>query len=128
MVSLMASGRARVLHIASQDVMALLDRRPEFWRAFYDLSARNVQTAMSLLSEVLSLTVRARICRRLLALAEGDAEVQITQDDLGKLVGVTRATLRRALKDLADEGAIETGYRTLRVRNAAVLARYRDEQ
>lgn len=128
MVSLVASGRTRVLHIHSRDIRALLEQRPDHWRAFYDLSARNIQTAMLLLSEVLSLTVKARVCRRLAALAERDPDVQITQDDLAKLVGVTRATLRRVLRELADEGGVETGYRNLRILDLAVLARYRDEQ
>jgi CRP/FNR family transcriptional regulator, cyclic AMP receptor protein len=103
-------------------------RMVEHWQSFYALSAHNVESALTLLSEALALTVRARVCRRMLALTHRNPDVQITQDDLAKLVGVTRATLRRCIVDLAAEGAVETGYRTLKVRDATVLARYQDEQ
>jgi CRP/FNR family transcriptional regulator, cyclic AMP receptor protein len=128
MVSLCAAGPTRLLHVSSREVNAMLTKHPRHWRSFYDLSARNVNSAMTLLAESLALTVRARVCRRLLALAEQDADVEITQDTLARLLGVTRATLRRAINDLAAEGGVETGYRSLRVSNAAVLALYRDEQ
>ncbi len=128
MISLQAAGPTRLLHIPSQDVGGMLGRNPQYWQSFYELSARNVNMAMTLLAESLALTVRARVCRRLLALTKQDTNVEITQDNLAKLVGVTRATLRRCIIELATEGGLETGYRTLRVANAAVLARYRDEQ
>ena len=80
------------------------------------------------LAESLSLTVKARVCRRLMKLAGQDEGVEITQETLARLVGVTRATLRRVIQDLADEGGVETGYRSLRVADAAVLARHVDEQ
>lgn len=128
MISLQAAGPTRLLHIPSQDVGGMLGRNPQYWRSFYELSARNVNMAMTLLAESLALTVRARVCRRLLALTKQDANVEITQDNLAKLVGVTRATLRRCIIDLAAEGGLETGYRTLRVANAAILSSYRDEQ
>ena len=128
MISMHAAGPTRLLHIPSQDVRTILAKYPQYWRSFYELSARNVNMAMTLLAESLALTVRARVCRRLLALTKQDANVEITQDNLAKLVGVTRATLRRCIAELAAEGGLETGYRALRVANAAVLARYRDEQ
>jgi CRP-like cAMP-binding protein len=128
MVSLMAAQPSRVLHLPGREVRALLARHPEHWQSFYALSAHNVESALTLLSEALALTVRARVCRRLLALTHRNPDVQITQDDLAKLVGVTRATLRRCIVDLAAEGAVETGYRTLKVRDATVLALYQDEQ
>jgi CRP/FNR family cyclic AMP-dependent transcriptional regulator len=128
MVSLIAAGPTRLLHIPSQEVAAMLARYPQYWRSFYELSARNVNAAMSLLAESLALTVRARVCRRLLFLGGKETNVEITQESLAKLLGVTRATLRRALVELAQEGGVETGYGSLRVADAAILRRYIDEQ
>jgi CRP/FNR family transcriptional regulator, cyclic AMP receptor protein len=127
-ISLIAASQTRLLHLPSHEIKTLLTAFPEHWRSFYELSARNAHTAMVVLSESLALTVRARVCRRLLALTEQDPNLRITQDDLAKLVGVTRATLRRCIIDLAAAGGLETGYRELRVASTAVLARYRDEQ
>lgn len=129
MITVSAATPARLLKVPGADLERLLDESPRFWPCFYDLSARNSELALTLLGESLALSVKARVCRRLLALAEsGEEGVAITQDDLAKLIGVTRATVRRAIADLADEGGVETGYRSLRLRDKAVLRRYQDEQ
>jgi CRP-like cAMP-binding protein len=128
MVSLMAASESKLLHLPSHAIQQLLSGQPEHWRAFYRLGALNSRTAIMLLSEALSLTVRARVSRRLLQLAERSHEASITQDDLAKLVGVTRGTLRRCLDDLAARGAIEMRYRRLRVLDSNILAAFQDEQ
>lgn len=128
MVSLMAATESKLLHLPSHAIQQLLSDHPAHWRAFYRLAALNSLTAIELLSEALSLTVRARVSRRLLQLAERSQEAPITQDDLAKLVGVTRGTLRRCLDDLAARGAIEMRYRRLRVLDSNILAAFRDEQ
>lgn len=127
-VSLMAASESKLLHLPSHAIQQLLSSQPEHWRAFYRLGALNSRTAVMLLSEALSLTVRARVSRRLLQLAERSHEASITQDDLAKLVGVTRGTLRRCLDDLAARGAIEMRYRRLRVLDSNILAAFQDEQ
>lgn len=128
MVSLMAATESQLLHLPSGAIQQLLSGHREHWRAFYRLAALNSRTAIMLLSEALSLTVRARVSRRLLQLAERSQEASITQDDLAKLVGVTRGTLRRCLDDLAARGAVEMRYRKLRVLDASVLSALKDEQ
>lgn len=128
MISIGAATAVKLLHVPGAEVEHLLTEMPRFWPCFYDLNMRNVETALTLLSECLALTVKARVCRRLLSLTEHDPAVQITQDDLAKLLGVARATVRRAIAELAADGAVETGYRSLKVRDVAVLRRFKDEQ
>lgn len=128
MVSVMASRPSRVLHWPGKAARGLLAAQPRHWRSLYRLSARNVATAVQLLSEVLALTVRARVCRRLLALAPEKGDAPITQADLARLVGVTRGTLQRCLTDLSARGGVETRYGRIHVVDAAVLKQFRDEQ
>jgi CRP-like cAMP-binding protein len=128
LVSVAASAPSRVLHVPGPALRRILAERPEHWRALYRLSARNTETAVRLLSEALALTVRARVARRLLALAGEDGDVAITQSDLAKLVGVTRATLQRCLSSLEAEGALRRGYGAVSVRDAARLAAFVEEQ
>jgi CRP-like cAMP-binding protein len=128
MVSLRVAVPSRLLHLPTAAIRALLAERPHHWREFYRLSARNVSTAVTYLSEALALTVRARVCRRLLALAAGAREASITQEDLGLLVGAPRTTLRRCLADLAERGAVELRYRRVVILDPAVLASFKDEQ
>ncbi|WP_373502969.1 Crp/Fnr family transcriptional regulator [Aestuariivirga sp.] len=127
-ISLMAAVESRILHLPSRALEALVAEQPKHLLSFYKLCAINLTNAITLLSETLALTVRARVCRRLLKLTEGRSEADLTQDDLAKLLGVARATLRPCLNDLTAQGAIELGYRKIRVLNPALLALYKDEQ
>ena len=52
-----------------------------------------ILTAITLVAESLSLSVRARICRRLLKLTEATEELELTQDQLAKLLGLARTTV-----------------------------------
>lgn len=128
LVSLMAAVESRILHLPSRAIEALLLEQPRHLYSFYKLCAINAANAINLLSETLALSVRARVCRRLLKLTEKRSEADITQDDLAKLLGVARATLRPCLNDLTAQGAIELGYRKIRVFNPALLEAYKDEQ
>jgi CRP-like cAMP-binding protein len=128
MVTLMAGSPTKLLHLPSSAIKNLLANKPEQWRAFYQLSVSNLNIAMTQLAEVLSLTVRARVCRRLLALSDRNGHAAITQDELAKLLGIARPTLRRCLVDLEQKGAIETRYRQLRVIDVTVLDLFKDEQ
>jgi CRP-like cAMP-binding protein len=127
-VSLRAVSPSRLLHLPAAAIRTLLNEHPHHWREFYRLSARNVSLAITYLSEALALTVRARVCRRLLALAAGGREAGITQDDLGRLVGVTRTTFRRCLAELAECGAVELRYRRVGILDPAILASFQNEQ
>ena len=128
MVSLSAASTSRLLHLSSQSIQKLLAAKPEYWPAFYRLSGINFRTLARLYAEALSLTLRARVCRHLLRLSKAPQVVEVTQDDLAQLVGVTRGTLRRCLTELANLGAIEIRYRKLCVLDPVVLARFRNEQ
>jgi CRP-like cAMP-binding protein len=109
-------------------VRALLAAQPERCRAFYLLSHLHAVTAVHLLAEVLALSVTARVARRLLRLADPDGVVNVTHDDLAKLVGVARATPQRAFDELTKADAIRTGYRSITIANRPVLERYVNQQ
>lgn len=128
MLSVRAVSPSRLLHLPSGPIRALLAEHPHHWREFYRLSSRNASTAVALLAEALTLTVRARVCRGLLERADSTREAGITQEDLGRLVEAPRTTLRRCLTDLRERGAIELRYRRVAIRDAAVLASFKDEQ
>lgn len=128
LVSVTAATDCRLFHLPSRAVQSLLREHPTHWRSFYILSALNVAVAVTQLSEVLALSVRARACRRLLEVSTNSADVGITQDELSKLLGVTRGTMRRCLDELTAMGAIEWRYRQLHVISREILERFKDEQ
>lgn len=122
LVTVTAMTEARMLFVAGPAVLRLLRDRPEFWPCFYMLSNINIATTLGLLAEALSCPPRVRISRHILRLSlAGDDTVMASQADIARLAGVTRATMSRGLCELIASGAIETGYRSIRVRDRHAL-------
>lgn len=84
--------------------------------------------AVTQLCEALAFSVRARACRWLLEISTNSADASVTQNELARLIGVTRGTARRCLNELTAMGAIEWRYRQLRVINREILEQHKDEQ
>jgi CRP-like cAMP-binding protein len=69
------------------------------------------------LLEVLFVPARTRILRRLLTLAKAsdDGVVRLTQEDLARMSGTTRATVNEVLRDAERAGAVRIGRRRIEV-------------
>ncbi|MDM0001307.1 Crp/Fnr family transcriptional regulator [Variovorax sp. J22P240] len=89
-----------------------------FARAIAALLAARVRGLYGLMEDATLRGLRARVARRLLALARGDAtqspdprrSVALPQEALAMMLGVTRQTLSKELNALAHEGVIALGY------------------
>jgi CRP/FNR family cyclic AMP-dependent transcriptional regulator len=128
LVSMVALSECRMLHVPYRAIMALLQEKPGYWQSFYHLASINVTTALNLLAEALSLSVRARVCRRLLDLSSSEPNIHASQEQLCKSLGVARSAISVVLRGLVAENAIKSGYREIQILDRAVLERYRDEQ
>lgn len=120
-ITVVAAVRSRAFFIPAAAMRAALEEQPEFWYAFFELSHINATRAVGTLAEVLSRSPQERLARMLLRLADRDGKVNATQEDLSRLIGMTRSSVRRILGDLIDSGAVETGYRNLRIVDRSVL-------
>ena len=112
---------SRVFHLPAEGVQRLLREYPAGWVCFYRLSHANVTLALRVLAEVLSLRSGVRSARLLLRLAGPDGQVRATQDELGRLAGMSRAAFRRCLSDLITAGGLGTGYGGVRIADRAAL-------
>ena len=82
------------------------------------LLAARVRGLYGLMEDATLRGLRARVARRLLALARGDAtqspeprvSVALPQEALAMMLGVTRQTLSKELNALARDGVIALGY------------------
>jgi CRP-like cAMP-binding protein len=127
MISLAAATDVRVFSVPAASIQRMLSEEPRHWGPFYDLSLSSSRIAVTLLAEALSLSPRARVARILLRLASPDGAVPGSQEDLGRLLGMTRSSVRRALASLIEIGAVESGYGRLSVRDRAGLERLTHE-
>lgn len=94
-----------------------------FARAICVLQAQHTRLVYRLLEDSMLRSTRARIVSRLEQLARGDGSldgaqrntVRISQDQLAMMLGISRQTLSLELRELVGAGALELGYRQLRI-------------
>jgi CRP-like cAMP-binding protein len=100
-----------------------LEAHPGDWRYLHRLAAQNGALSVRTLAETLVLPPQARFARLLLRIADDDGTVQSTQEDLGRLAGMSRAAFRRTFAALIEAGVVETGRGRLSIRDRAALER-----
>lgn len=114
-ITVSAAVNSQIFRVPLGAVRRLLAEVPEYWVCFIRLNHANATLAVRILAEVLSLTPRARFARMLLRLAGPDGWVRATQEELGRMAGMSRAAFRRAFTSLIDSGVVRTEYGGVRV-------------
>jgi CRP/FNR family cyclic AMP-dependent transcriptional regulator len=112
-----AVGNVEVLMLP-RPVFDTLMERADFARAIAALLAGRIRLLYGIVEDATLRSTRARVARRLLMLARGDAtmsphmrpRVPVSQEGLAMMLGITRQTLSKELRLLADGGVIELGY------------------
>jgi CRP-like cAMP-binding protein len=125
-----ALGPAQVLVLPHAAFDALMGR-PAFAVAVSRLLAARTRSLYGMVEDATLRATRARVARRLLLLARGDATlaprarpvVPVSQEALAMMLGITRQTLSKELKLLVHAGAIALGYRRIEIQSLAALER-----
>ncbi|WP_394782180.1 Crp/Fnr family transcriptional regulator [Undibacterium sp.] len=94
-----------------------------FARAISSMLAARIRMLYGIVEDATLRSTRARIARRLLLLARGDATMStqvrprlpVSQESLAMMLGITRQTLSRELKLLVEQDAIHLGYAYIEV-------------
>lgn len=123
-----ALGAVEVLVVPQPAFTALMDEAP-FARAVAAMLAARVRSLYGLVEDAALRSTRARVARRLLLLARGDATlavsarpvVPVSQEALAMMLGLSRQTLSKELKALVALGAVELRYRRIEISSAARL-------
>ena len=125
-----AVGNVEVLMLP-RPVFDTLMERADFARTIAALLAGRIRLLYGIVEDATLRSTRARVARRLLMLARGDAtmsphmrpRVPVSQEGLAMMLGITRQTLSKELRLLADGGVIELGYGYIDVVSADGLRR-----
>lgn len=120
-LSVTAARDSRLFRVAATDIRQMLDRYPEDWKRFYQLNHGNGSMAITVLAEVISLPARARFARILLRMADDEGVIHMTQDDLSRMAGMSRATFRRSFAALIAQSIIRTDYGSLCILDRSAL-------
>jgi CRP/FNR family transcriptional regulator, cyclic AMP receptor protein len=123
-----ALGAAEVLALPRAAFDALI-KRDAFAQAICRMLAARTRSLYGMVEDATLRSTRARVARRLLLLARGDATqardarpvVPVSQEALAMMLGITRQTLSKELKALVTSGAIVLGYRNIQIASAPKL-------
>jgi CRP-like cAMP-binding protein len=131
-MDLRASTDCEVVFVPAQAIDALLALHPALARGIAVLIAQRLQLALEQLRANTFLDAAGGLALRLSRLLEAHGEpapeggltlpFDISQEELGQLIGVTREAVGRCLRLWAHEGWVELGYARLVVRRPEALA------
>ncbi|WP_454752803.1 Crp/Fnr family transcriptional regulator [Cupriavidus necator] len=108
-----------VLMLPAQAFHAIVDHRPAFLMEFTRLICRRYRWALEWIDETILQPLPVRLARRLLgaqhahalsAPADGNAALQLSQEDLGHMLGVSRQSINRQLKEWEGQRILRLDY------------------
>ncbi|QQD18657.1 Crp/Fnr family transcriptional regulator [Spongiibacter nanhainus] len=115
-----ALGHCEILVLDGKPLQALLDAEPGLYRHFIPMLCRKLRLALSYVEGVSLYSLPERLRQRLLELgefygqADGDngtlIDLHLPQEDLAKMLAVSRQAVSRELKKLEAEGLIRLAY------------------
>jgi CRP-like cAMP-binding protein len=121
-LTLVARTRIETLLVPRARVLALLDANPRHWREIGRLALEHSYLATNMAADLMIPDSRARCAATLLRLcncrfaappAGVVAEIGITQDELGAMANLSRASIGPILRDFVNSGLITIGYRNI---------------
>jgi CRP-like cAMP-binding protein len=127
LMTMRANTTTIMLVLPGRDIDALLSRQPALYRVFYDMMHANMRLTLTLLADLISFSPVERLARRLALMAnrrdeDADPWIDLPQNTLAAMLGMSPATAHRATRRLVDAGLIQTGYGKIRVIDADGLA------
>jgi CRP-like cAMP-binding protein len=114
-----AAADSEIIELAREDFLDILRRNPEAAIEMMAILCGRIRQATSFVEDAVLLDSRARLLQRVKSLADqfgkvdGDGAVRIehrlSQQEIGKSVGLTRVSVNRLLSQWRSEGLIKDG-------------------
>ena len=118
----LAFGDTRLLHIAMPAFARAVEVQPMLYRDLGMLVCAHQRSALDFIGQSVSQSVRVRLASSLAHSTIGaDGHLQVRQDEVAALVGVSRQSVNRHLRLFERAGLIALGYKEIRVLDAAGL-------
>jgi CRP-like cAMP-binding protein len=120
---------SEIIFVPQHALAAIAHDLPSLWLHFAELSTEQLVFAARVIAERTLLSPRAQVAARLhvYALAWGDKGgstiLPIQQEELAELLGLSRKTVNRILKEFETEKLVETGYRSIAINDMRGLHR-----
>ena len=121
-----ATEEANMLVLRRDDFRAAMDEAPRIAFGLLQALSRRLRRADDKIGGLVLLDVNGRLSKLLLELADDNDGVTIarrlTHQQLAQMIGSSRETVSRTLRDLTDRGLIEINRRTMAIRDRGGLA------
>jgi CRP/FNR family transcriptional regulator, cyclic AMP receptor protein len=127
-----AVGPTTLLLLPAPGFRALLQREPRLYENLLGLVSHNLQQAFEFIEDAMFLPLAARLAKRLLELARAYGEptaagtriaLHLPQQDLGRMLGVSRQMVSAELRAWKARGWVKVEYGHLVLCDSAALAR-----
>lgn len=115
LVTAVCTEPSMVLEVSEAALDRIAQDMPEVWRAIADLTYQNLQSALRLAVEFISLRPKERIAARLLSIikfekSSGPPTIKVNQELLAEMVGASRKTVNQHLTAFERDGLVKVGY------------------
>lgn len=123
-----AVGPARLLQVPQAAMLQWLDKHPEHWRQLALLMSHKLRLTFINLEQMTLMPAAVRLAHRLLMIAEGYGEIehsrrvlQLPQEQLASMLGLSRQTTNQLLKELQGQGIVQLHYGEITILDAQRL-------
>ncbi len=124
-----AVGRTTILEIPAPRFLSMCEEDPIYLKVLLQTTLMRSHLVLEMLHAVRSLPLFPRVAKYLLILAPGGPDTPVLrfrQSDLASTLGLSRASMNRALAILEDEALIERGYGHIKIRDRDRLAQWQN--
>ena len=116
-----AVGQVRAFRLERSKLLPLLVKHPVIAMRWLVAGLTQLEATQQRVIRLMHRTVKEQVAEVLLDEADGFGEVHLSQSSLADLLGASRQSVNEALAAFRKGGAIETGYRVIRIKDAAAL-------
>ncbi len=121
--SAQAATRVRVFRLQRERLLSELARNPAICLRWLVAGIRQMEGTQRRVLRLMHKTVLGQVADLLCEEADSRGDVHLSQTTIATLLGVSRQSVNEALSRLREQGAVETGYRRIRVLDATKLGR-----
>ena len=113
-----AESDCELLHVPQAELDHLLEQTPGYWRCFGQLLSQKLRFTFYAIEDYALLPAPQRLIRRLVIMAEGYGNrsleapqtIRLQQEQLGRMLSISRQTTNQILKDLEASGLLRLVY------------------
>lgn len=118
----LATGACTLLQVPQAAMLGILERHPVFWRDMALLMSHKLRLSLINIEQTSLMPASVRLAHRLLMIAQGYGEIeparrvlQLPQEDLAAMLGLSRQTTNSLLKALEQQGIVGLSYGAIEV-------------